>query len=299
MKTERANASREAIQEAITRFTERQQWMHNIPLPFGLFTIKPSSTTFSIFEQGEEFQARLEKLRVKGSKDGLVFDSVKPGATVLDVACGEGKYSIIASVRAAQVFGIDLDPLRIEKAAWLKECLGLENVDVRVMDVFSEEFKELPRFDIALCLGILHRVPDPFNFINAVAAKADRLLLEWRSPPGKLSHDEPWAYHRPGGLYEWHNAIGNYEDKADTLQTRAGGGQQRASYWYMSYRAVEALCERAGLRHFLRFSRAARYRDLSRDSKRLTARVMLLAGREPFALYGRSSQQHDPPERLP
>ncbi len=254
--------------------------MHNIGLPYGLATIKSGSSVFYPEDDLETRKMKIEQRKRKGSKEGLIFDLDLVGKKVLDVACGEGKYSFIAGEAARSVLGIDLDETRIEKARYLNSILDYNNVEFSVMDIYSQEFSELASFEISFCFGLLHRIPDPFNFINVLCGKSESILFEWKTvPKGKLGHDEPWAYHRPGGLYEWCNAVSNFEEKEIASQGRAGGGVNRSSYWYMSFRAVEAMCERAGMEHFRRFSRAPYYPDFSRDSNRSTERVMLLASR--------------------
>src|SRR5690606_13895153 len=105
----------------------------------------------------------------------------------------------------------------------------------------SDEFSNLARFDFAICFGLIHRLPDPFNFVSALAEKTDAILFEWISPPGLLSPDVPWAFHRQGGLYEEFNAVGNFESQDVAARARAGGGIERVSYWNMSFAAVETL----------------------------------------------------------
>ncbi|MBE2241745.1 MAG: methyltransferase domain-containing protein [Burkholderiaceae bacterium] len=278
------------LQTKVDALTARQNWMHNMALPGGIYTIKHSATVIAPEDGDLERQRKVRDLQMKGTKDGLIYALPLKSKTVLDIACGEGKYSFIAGTTAKHVLGIDIDDIRIEKAKFIKDALDAYNIEFQIMDLYSDAFKALPRFDYALCLGLLHRLPDPFNFISTMAEKAENILFEWKTIPAKLlNHDIPWAYHRPGGLYEWHNASLNFEERAVAAKGRAGGGIDRASYWYMSYAAVEAICQRAGFGYFIRYSRDALYPDHSRNPERTTPRVMLLASRSPVKLMGQSS----------
>lgn len=279
------------IQARLDAFTVSQNWMHNIPLPHGLFTVKPAKNHLATFDDDETRSRKVAVLQNRGAKEGLLCALDLMQKSVLDVACGEGKYSFIAARDARQVFGLDIDEERIAKARFVNQLVGVENLSFDVMDIYSDRFRQLPRADIALCFGLIHRLPDPFNFINAVSARADALLFEWIGAPPLLDQNVPWAFHNQGRLYEWQNAIGNFEEKAVASRGRAGGGVNRASYWNISYGALEAMCQRSGLNHFLRFSRAPMYPDLSAQPELQSKRVMLLASRTPMTVLGRQTRE--------
>lgn len=286
-----AAAEARAIQARIDAFTASQNWMHNIPLPHGLFTVNPTSSHLAVFDDEQTRASKVTKLQTRGAKEGLLSALDLRKQTILDVACGEGKYSFIAAREARKVVGVDIDAERIEKAAYINGLFGLENVDFDVMDLYSSRFRDLPKFDLAICFGLIHRLPDPFNFINAVGERADALLLEWIGAPPLLDPNVPWAFHNQGKLYEWQNALANYEEKSVASTGRGGGGVHRASYWNVSYGALEAMCQRSGLNHFMRFSRAPMYPDLSDQPDLQTKRVMLLAARKPMNVLGRATRE--------
>jgi SAM-dependent methyltransferase len=282
--------SKEEIEKKIDSLTGRQNWMHNIPLPFDLFTTEKSNGALSVFDDEKIRQTKFLKLQQRGAKEGLFSELNLRESRVLDVACGEGKYSFILAKEAANVLGIDIDPLRIEKATFLNEVLDQKNVEFKTMDLYSTEFQQLPKFELALCFGLIHRLPDPFNLINTLADKVDSILFEWITAPNLVSQNVPWAFHNQGGLYEWMNAKHNFETPESAAKSRAGGGANRASYWYMSYGALETICQRAGLDNFIRFSRAPMYPDLSEEPENLTLRIMLLASKIPHNVLGRQSR---------
>jgi hypothetical protein len=67
-----------------------------------------------------------------------------------------------------------------------------------VGDVLDSEFRgSLPRFDIVLAWGFLHRVSDPITFLTAFSELADTLSLEWRAPAGLFSRLVPLCIHNP------------------------------------------------------------------------------------------------------
>lgn len=283
--------TKDEIEKRLAEFTARQNWMHNIPLPHGLFTAGTSTRALGVFDNQDERLQKIQKLQRSGSKEGLLFELSLRGKRVLDVACGEGKYSFILAPDVGSVLGIDIDDIRIEKANYLNSVLGCPNVEFRTLNLYHKEFQALGSFDLSLCFGLLHRLPDPFSLVNSLAVQSNAILFEWITAPGMMSQNVPWAFHNQGGFYEWQNATYNYEPREIASKGRGGGGVNRASYWYMSYGALETMCMRAGLKYFIRFSRSAQYPDLSEDLENLSTRVMLLASKTPYTVFGRSSRE--------
>jgi tRNA (mo5U34)-methyltransferase len=82
------------------------------------------------------------------------------GATVLDVGCNAGFYSLEMKRRgAARVVGIDSDPRYLAQARLAAEVEGLD-IELRQMSVY-----ELPslseRFDLVLFMGVLYHLRHP------------------------------------------------------------------------------------------------------------------------------------------
>lgn len=278
-----ANAT---ILNKIKEFSEQQKFMHNYEVLPDVWTIKRNHGEFSLHDSEEQFKKKSIAWQASGLKHGLVELVSRNNEKILDIACGEGMYSFIAGKNAQYVLGIDIDDTRIKKADFAKETAGVENVEFQKMNVYSGEFDGLESFDIAFCLGVLHRLPDPFNFINRVASKSNTVLFEWMAPPVLLDHDISWGYHAPGGLYEFMNATDNFESAESAGKSLYGGGFNRAAYWFMSYRAIEAICARAGLNHFVRLSQLPNYPDAS---SLLARRISLIASRFPCEFCGRKS----------
>ena len=125
------------------------------------------------------------------------------------------------------------------------------------MDIYSPQFKALDRFDLCLCLGFIHRVPDPFSAIAALGDRADMIIFEWKAL--KFGpHDEAFAYFSPKPI-----------DEADYYGTE---------YWLLSYAALERILLRTGFRHFHRI-----------DDPR-QRRAILVAGRHPHPLFEQPDQ---------
>ncbi len=208
---------KEEIQEKVKNLHLIQAWNHNFILKGGIET-RPGEQT-SHGKNLIKWQRIHPILEVVGLKNKII----------LDVGCNEGFFSIKLADMGAKVLGIDIDEHRIEKALFVKEVLNNSKVDFSLMDIYSEEFSALKKFDICLCLGVLHRVPDPYSVILKLTEHADIIIFEWKAL--KFGpHDEPFAYYTPGG----------YND-ADYYGTQ---------YWMMSFTCVEAILKRLGYMHF-------------------------------------------------
>ena len=80
------------------------------------------------------------------------------GKRVLDYCCGDGSYSVrLARFGAAEVVGIDISPVSIDRARQLAEKAGLSNVQFEVMDAEATTFED-NSFDLITIYGALHHL---------------------------------------------------------------------------------------------------------------------------------------------
>jgi SAM-dependent methyltransferase len=81
------------------------------------------------------------------------------GNRVLDIACGDGRHSIQAAVRGAQVVALDKDEAKLELGRDFARAEGVE-IDFRAVDLESP-WPELGVFDAVLVFNYLDRVRMP------------------------------------------------------------------------------------------------------------------------------------------
>jgi tRNA (mo5U34)-methyltransferase len=207
------------LEERVAILNTIQPWNHNYLLPYGVET-----------RPGE--QVSHGKNLVKWQRIQPLVEILKIGnKTVLDVGCNEGFFSFKLADMGAHVMGIDIDENRIKKAMFIQEIFNKSSVSFSVMDIFSEAFSTLPHFNICLCLGMLHRLPDPYTAISKLTQYADIIIFEWKSL--KFGpHDQPFAYYTSDG----YNELDFY-------------GTQ---YWLMSFACVEAILSHLGYHRFHR-----------------------------------------------
>lgn len=109
----------------------------------------------------------------------ILKNLLKNNKTVLDIGCGDGYYSIeCAKMGFEYVVGSDLDPLRIKRADLAKEVYALDNVHFKFIDLYKDD---IAKFDIAMALGLLHRIPDIEKCLRKMSQIADTLILEFKT----------------------------------------------------------------------------------------------------------------------
>ncbi len=105
---------------------------------------------------------------------------VAPGARVLDVGCGIGRWSRFLAARGAQVLGVDLSPTMILQARRRASEQGVaERCRFAVADLSHLELGE--KFDIVLGVTVLQHILDPVLLRAALSAMAVHL-----APGGRM-----------------------------------------------------------------------------------------------------------------
>jgi 2-polyprenyl-3-methyl-5-hydroxy-6-metoxy-1,4-benzoquinol methylase len=86
-------------------------------------------------------------------------------ATVLDIGCNTGFFSLDIATRGAKhVDGIDLRATNIAQAQFLADYYGIENVTFATSD--ADDLGDERRWDVVLNLGVLYHVTNPLQFLR-------------------------------------------------------------------------------------------------------------------------------------
>jgi 2-polyprenyl-3-methyl-5-hydroxy-6-metoxy-1,4-benzoquinol methylase len=99
---------------------------------------------------------------------------IRPGARVLDLACGQGRHSLTAAALGAEVVGIDRDAAKLATARERAAAANL-SVDWREADL-EGPWPELGSFDAVLVFNYLDRASMPR--ILGLVAPGGRLMME-------------------------------------------------------------------------------------------------------------------------
>lgn len=108
------------------------------------WNLRYQSDGFYLGENTSPFLAR-EISRIK---------RLAPGATALDIACGEGRNSIFLAHHGFSVTGVDISDVGLAKAAARAAMEGVE-VDFRRVDL--EQYEIIERYDLILNFNFLLR----------------------------------------------------------------------------------------------------------------------------------------------
>ena len=188
---QRNSYSKDDIERKIEELGEEQAWNHDIELPYGLKTIGKRQLS-----HGKNLVkwARIEDyIRTIGLEN----------KRVLDVGCNEGFFSLkMSEAGAKEISAFDISEFRIKKAEFVFDALGVDNIQLEEMGVYDDRLKTLGHFDLALCMGFLHRVPDPYTVIETLTEISDMILFEWKC----LKEDN---YHLPIMRYQGDRSLEN------------------------------------------------------------------------------------------
>jgi tRNA (mo5U34)-methyltransferase len=135
---------------------------------------------------------------------------------VLDVGCNAGTFCVEAvRMGASYVLGIDVIPQYLEQAKLVREILRLD-FDLRELNAYDVDEKDVGTFDVTLLLGVVHHFRHPLlGLEKAARVTRDLLVLESAVVPpsragGQVSYGGPaheirFIENGPGieGLLNW------------------------------------------------------------------------------------------------
>jgi len=100
-------------------------------------------------------------------------------ARVLDLAAHEGLFAVEFARRGAGVLAVEIREEHVEKAAFARDALGLDRLEVRRDDVRNVTVERYGEFDIVLCLGILYHLDAAaaFELVDRMAALCTRVAI--------------------------------------------------------------------------------------------------------------------------
>jgi ubiquinone/menaquinone biosynthesis C-methylase UbiE len=98
---------------------------------------------------------------------------------ILDLACLEGHYAVEFALHGARAVGIEIREANLSKARFLKDQLGIDNVEFFQDDVRNLSEAKYGRFDVVLCAGLLYHLDSPavFELIDQISGVCDRLAI--------------------------------------------------------------------------------------------------------------------------
>lgn len=165
------------------------------------------------------------------------------GATVLDVGCNAGFYTLELARRGAHVTALDVDDRYLRQARWAAEQWGVSSqVEFVHAPVYSLA-GSARRWDIVLFLGVLYHLRYPMLGVDIVSRCTRRLLaLQCLSAPGGLGLEPPKELplrdREPLASRDW--------PKLSFIEYRLA--DDPTNWWAPNPACVEAMLRTSGLR---------------------------------------------------
>ena len=94
---------------------------------------------------------------------------------VVDLGCLEGGYAAEFAKLGFDTLGIEAREENIQKCNYVKEKMGLSNLNFAKDDV--RNMPNYGRFDVVLCYGLLYHLNDPVDFLKIVSDCTNKLMF--------------------------------------------------------------------------------------------------------------------------
>lgn len=118
-----------------------------------------------------------------------IINEIPENSKILDIACGTGEFSLMASKKMQSITGIDLSSSNIKNAQKRAKDKSISNIEFIHLDAgrISEYFDE--RFDYALITFALHEMPHKIRLkvLSAMRNVADNVIIGDYAVPQPLN----------------------------------------------------------------------------------------------------------------
>jgi tRNA (mo5U34)-methyltransferase len=223
---EQAPADFTANNELAHRISQLGEWFHNIDLN-GV----PTAPTHFL----GDFP------RVKWKQISPAIPQDLQGASVLDVGCNAGFYSVELKKRGAgRVLGVDVDDRYLNQARFVAETLG-QQIEFQKCSVY--EVQNIPgEFDYVLFMGVFYHLRYPLYALDNLIKKVKgRLVFQTMVRGSTMSPELREDYHF------WNKEIFSNPDFPCMyfIENRYAGDP--TNWWIPNHGAVEAMLRSSGL----------------------------------------------------
>jgi SAM-dependent methyltransferase len=227
--------NREDIINRINALGSIQKWNHSIELAPGVLTTPPNRTS-----------AGKNLVKWEVMRDFLEnFNCGKK--RILDVGCNDGFFSMKLAESGADVTALEVNGSRIEKARFVFDVKGISSrINLVERNIYEVTKDELGYFDLILCTGFIHRIPDPYSLLEKLSKMSSTILVEFKA-------FQEFAYDRPYLVFD-----GKRSDPNDPYST---------CYFIPSVKAVVKMLEYIGLENFAVLSKPTDRRVMLVSSK--------------------------------
>jgi tRNA (mo5U34)-methyltransferase len=162
-----------SAEELRVRVRELGPFHHAVDLPHGVSTYVPE------LARGQIERTRVSNL-VQHAWPALIkaTGGSLQGLRVLDVACCSGGFSVEAAKGgASHVLGIDVVESYLDQARFIKDTLGLDNVEFQNIAMEDLSPETVGTFDVSFCFGILYHLEDPVRAMKALSSVTEKVMV--------------------------------------------------------------------------------------------------------------------------
>ncbi|HEX6806041.1 MAG TPA: TIGR04290 family methyltransferase [Terriglobales bacterium] len=219
-------ASDPAKAKLARQITELGEWFHNLNL-HGVPTAP------------HHFLGDFPSIKWRQIADAIPRDL--KGATVLDIGCNGGFYSIEMKKRgASRVLGIDVDDRYLNQARFAASTLG---VDVELEKCSVYDVDRLPgQFDYVVFMGVFYHLRYPLFALDKVLKKVGRTLIFQTMVRGS-GEVQDWESDYPF----WNTQIFEQRDFPAMYFIEKSYSHDPTNWWIPNRAAVEAMLRSSGL----------------------------------------------------
>jgi len=142
----------------------------------------------------QEFDRRgpwITKFVIEGTEYGGDFDPLAdprvkqffqwfPNACeILELGCLEGGHTMALArqVGVKRIVGVDARSSNLKKAAFVREVLGLSNIEFQVANLEMVALPIFGKFDAIFCSGLLYHLPEPWKLISQFPQVSGNLFV--------------------------------------------------------------------------------------------------------------------------
>jgi 2-polyprenyl-3-methyl-5-hydroxy-6-metoxy-1,4-benzoquinol methylase len=139
-----------------------KDYFWHYPFRFGDLLVEADDVHFRGL-QGRHYQRYLHIFPALLSLTGGSLSS----HTVLEIGCNAGFWSMQAGRAGARsVLGLDVSAKNIEQANFIRELIGMDGVEYRVMNAYDVSREAVGEFDVTFFLGVLYHIDKPIEALE-------------------------------------------------------------------------------------------------------------------------------------